>query len=236
MRSMGDLGGIFVFALLAAVNPTLLTATTVMMLLPDTKRLMFGYLLGAYLTSISTGLVVVFTLHNSDSVETARRTLSPVQDLVFGAILLIVAFVLGTGRVEELRERRRRHKEAEDKGPKKEPWPQRMLGKGSARVSFAVGALLSFPGASYLVGLDRIADLDAAAAPSVLLVLTFCLIQQSLLEIPLIGYALAPERTQRRVEAFRDWLARNGRRAAAIVATTLGTLLVVRGVVELIAR
>ena len=60
--------------------------------------------------------------------------------------------------------------------------------------------------------------------------------QQLLLEIPLLGYAIAPERTQRDVTAFREWLARNGRRAATIVAATIGTLLIVRGVIELLVQ
>jgi hypothetical protein len=51
----GELFSIFVLALLAMLNPTLLAAVTVMMLLPNPKKLMFGYLLGAYLTSITVG-------------------------------------------------------------------------------------------------------------------------------------------------------------------------------------
>ena len=50
--AVGDLGSIFLLSLLAMFNPTLLAAVTVMMLLPNPKKLMFGYLLGAYLTSI----------------------------------------------------------------------------------------------------------------------------------------------------------------------------------------
>ena len=46
-----------------------------------------------------------------------------------------------------------------------------MLGRGSARVTFVVGVLLSFPGVSYLAALDRIAKLDVAAPVTVLLVL-----------------------------------------------------------------
>ena len=46
-------GQIFLFSLTAALNPTLLTATTVMLVLPSPKRLLLGYLLGAYLTSIT---------------------------------------------------------------------------------------------------------------------------------------------------------------------------------------
>jgi hypothetical protein len=40
------LSKVFLFALTAALNPTLLTATTVMLLLPNPKRLMLGYLAG----------------------------------------------------------------------------------------------------------------------------------------------------------------------------------------------
>jgi hypothetical protein len=41
----GDLADIFVLSLVAVANPTLLAATTVMMLLPSPRRLMAGYLL-----------------------------------------------------------------------------------------------------------------------------------------------------------------------------------------------
>lgn len=231
---MGDLGSIIGLAFLAMVNPTLLAAVTVMMLLPGTKRLMFGYLLGAYVTSITLGLVIVFTLNGSGSVESAKHTLSPVEDLAVGAILLLVGFVLLAERAEQMRERRRRRKEEKRSGPPKQSWPERMLGRGSARVTFAVGILLSFPGVSYLTALDRMSKLDAGDAELVLLVLAFCLIQQMLLELPLIGYAVAPDWTQNAVTRFREWLGRNGRRAGGYVALTLGALLILRGVVTLL--
>jgi Sap, sulfolipid-1-addressing protein len=229
---MGDLGSILGLALLAMCNPTLLAAVTVMMLLPNTKKLMLGYLLGAYLTSISLGMLIVFSLQDSGSVSTAKHTLGPAEDLVLGAIALLLGFVLLTGRDEPLRERRQRRKEA--KGPPKQPWPERLLGRGSARVTFAVGAVLSFPGVSYLTALDRTAKLDAGTAETALVVLAVALIQQMFLELPLIGYAVAPERTQAAVDGFRTWIARNGRRAAAMVALTIGSLLVLRGVVTLL--
>jgi hypothetical protein len=228
---MGDVGTILALALLAMLNPTLLAAVTVMMLLPETKKLMFGYLLGAYLSSISIGLLIVFSLHDTAATSTARTSLSPAEDLVFGAIALTVGIVLRTGRAGELRERRRRGKPGKEK---KEPWAQRMLGRGSARVTFAVGVLLSFPGASYLVGLDRISRLDAGASAAVLLVVVFCLIQMMLLELPLIGYVIAPEWTQDAVTRFREWIARNGVRVAGNVAIVIGVLLLLRGTLELL--
>lgn len=231
---MGDLGSIFGLALLAMFNATLLAAVTVMMLLPSPKKLMFGYLLGAYLTSITLGLLIVFSLHGSSSVESAKHTLSPIEDLVVGALALLVGYVLLSGRGEELRERRQRRKEAKQGDSPKESFPERMLGRGSARITFALGVVLTFPGVSYLAALDRMAKLDASDVEIVLLVIAFCLIQQTLLELPLIGYTFAPDWTQDAVTRFRAWLGRNGRRTGGYVALTIGVLLLVRGLITLL--
>lgn len=235
---MSDLGQIFLLSLLAMFNPTLLAAVTLMLLTERPKRLMLGYLLGAYTTSITLGLAIVFALHDSDAVSTSKQTIGPVEDLVIGGLLLLVAYVLGTDRDRPLRQRREKHKvakQAKNGGEEKEALPMRLLGRGSPRIAFVVGLLLSFPGVSYLTGLSHIDKLDAAAAPTALLVIGFCLMQQLLLEVPLVGYVLRPEGTQRAVDNFRAWLARNGRRAGITVAIVLGALLIVRGIAGLVS-
>ena len=235
---MSDLIQILGLALVAMANPTLLAAVTVMLLMPNPKRLMLGYLLGAYTTSISAGLAIVFVLHDSGAVDTSKRTIGPVEDIVVGLLLLLVAFVLYSDRDQRLRERRQRRKEAKlakKGGEEVEPLPIRLLGRGSPRIGFVVGLLLSFPGVTYLVALGRIDGLDAGAAPTALLVIAFCLIQQTLLEVPLVGYALAPERTQEAVNGFRAWLSRNGRQAGIIVAAVIGAIVIIRGIAGLVS-
>jgi hypothetical protein len=235
---MGDLGEIFLLSLLAMFNPTLLAAVTLMLLLPNPKRLMLGYLLGAYTASISAGLAIVFALPESSATSTSKNTLSPLEDAVVGLLLLIVAAALATDRDRPLRERRARRKsenQAGREGEEKEPLPMRLLGRGSPRAAFVVGLLLSFPGVSYLSGLNHIHKLDAAALPTALLVIAFCLVQQLLLELPLAGYFVAPERTAEAVEGFRAWLARNGRQAGIIVAVVLGALVLIRGIAGLVS-
>ena len=229
------MGEFFLLGFFAAVNPTLLAAVTVMLVLPHPKRLLLGYLLGAYLTSITLGVLIVFTLNNSSAVSTTKRTLSPIEDLVIGALFLLLAYVLGSARGHALSEWRRERKEAKRAGKEvKDPLPQRMLGRGSARIAFVVGAALTLPGVSYLTALHRL-DLENLSAPlNVLAVIAFNLIMLLLLEVPLIGYALRPERTQAAVERFKDWLALRGRTTAAYVLAALGGLLILRGVIELL--
>jgi hypothetical protein len=210
---------------------------TLMLLLENPRRLMLGYLLGAYVTSISVGLVIVFALSDSSAASASKNSLSPSADIVVGLLLLLVAFVLATDRDRPLRERKARRKQAKleaNGGEGKEALPLRLIGRGSPRVAFVVGLLLSFPGLAYLTGLSHINKLDAAAVPTALLVIAFCLIQQLLLEIPLVSYFVAPEETADRVRRFRAWLSRNGRQAAIIGTAVLGSLVIVRGIVGLV--
>ena len=106
------MGQVILLSLTASLNPTLVGATTVMLLLPSPTKLMLGYLLGAYLTSITLGLVIVFSLSDSSAASTTQHTLSPAMDIALGAIALCGAFVLHTGRRTRLAERRQARKEA----------------------------------------------------------------------------------------------------------------------------
>jgi hypothetical protein len=228
------LNGALVYAFTAALNPTLLGATTVMLLLDHPKRLLLGYLAGALLTSMTLGLVIIFALDGSAS--TAQHTLSPAMDLALGGILLVVAFVIRpghtpreTGRLGD--RKRRREEKKKDKQPPK--W-QRTLSKGSARTTFVVGALLTLPGASYLIGLHKIADSDPSTAGAVAAVLLFNVIMLALLELPLVGYIFAPDWTPRAVDRFKDWFSRNARRIAFRLALVIGVLLIVRGLIYIL--
>ena len=224
------MGQVFLLALAAALNPTLVAASTLMMLLPNPKRLMLGYLLGALMTSITLGLVIVFSFEDSDVVRRTENTLSPAATMTLGGIALAAAFVVGTGRHQAAAERRRARKR--DKGP---PRWQRALGRGSARTTFVVGALLTLPGASYLAGLSRIDKLNYSTAETVLLVVVFNLIMLVLLEVPLLCFAIAPDWTVGAIDLAKAWIGRHARRFAVTMLTVLGALLVIKGLIELLS-
>jgi hypothetical protein len=225
------MGSILLYSLVAAANATLLAAVTVMLFLSNPKRLLIGYLLGGLLVSLTIGFVIVFAVHQSGATSTSQNTISPAMDIVLGLLLLVAANVLRSERMERRRERKKQEKEGVEKGPSR---VERVLGRGSARITFLVGMLLTLPGVAYLAALRELDELNYGTVPTVLVILGFNVMLLILLEIPLVGYVVAPERTVVAVQDFREWLSQNGFRVGIYVAAGLGALLIIRGVIELL--
>jgi len=233
-----ELLDIFLLSLTSMFNPSLLAAVTVMLLLDNPKRLMTGYLAGAYLTSMTVGLVIALSLPDSSTESTSKHAIGPGADIALGTLALALAFVLATGRDQPIQQRRQakkaiKHNARREAGKATESLPIRLLGKGDPKLAFVVGAALSFPGASYLAALTRIHKLDAGTGATVLIVVAFCVIEQLLLEVPLVGYVFAPDRVSALIEDFKGWMARKGRPAAVIGAGLIGAALIVSGLARL---
>jgi len=221
---------IFLLALAAALNPTLVAASTLMMLLPNPKRLMLGYLLGALMTSITLGLVIVTSLESSSAVRTTENTLSPAATLALGAIFLAAALLVARRGDERAADSRRVRRQ--DKAP---PRWQQALGRGSARTTFLVGALLTLPGASYLAGLNHIDKLNYATAETVVLVVAFNLVMLILLEVPLLSFVIAPVWTVGAIDRAKAAIVRHRHRFLVRALVVLGTLMVIKALIEFLA-
>jgi Sap, sulfolipid-1-addressing protein len=223
------MGEVVLLSFTSAFNPTLIAVTTLMLLLPNPKRLMIGYWLGAMLTSITLGLLIVFSLKSSGIVSTTKHTLSPLADILIGGLTLIIAAVLASGRDAPYRERRAKKKEG-----KPPPRWQRELRRGTPRTTFVIGALLTLPGASYLAGLDKLTKLDYSTVATVIVVIAFNLVMLLLLELPMIAFSVAPEWTPAAIERAKAWAGIHGRIYAERGFAVIGVLLVIKGVLGLI--
>jgi hypothetical protein len=206
-----------------------------MLLLQRPERLMFGYWLGAMLVGITSGLVIVFALKGTGAEQTTRHTVGPIVWLVVAVLLVIVAVALAKGEDRRLQERRAaRHQKHghEEKTPR---W-QKMLQEGTARQTFVVGILLSFPGVSYLAALDRLIHLNYSTVVTVLVVLGFNLVQNLLLEIPMVAFRIWPEETPAAIDNAKAWLSRHGRGYAVWGLGLLGVALAIPSVIALVSR
>ena len=226
------MGQVVALSFTAAANPTLIAVTTLMLLLPSPKRLMLGYLCGAVLTSVTLGLVIVFSLSGSGTAKTTQHVLSPAADLALGALALTIAFVLGSGRDERIKDWRERRHAAKDKGP---PRWQRALSKGSARTTFIIGALLTLPGASYLVALRHLHRLHYGTTATVLIVLGFNIVMLLLLELPLLGFALAPDWTPKAIDSAKAWVGIHWHRFTFVGLLVVGAALLIKGTIGLMS-
>ena len=217
------MGEIVVLSLLAALNPILVTATTIMLLLPRPRRLMLGYWFGSLLTSVTLGLVIVFALEGSGFEQSSKKTVHPAIALTLAGLLLVIVLVLATGRDKPFEERRRTRKE--DKKPAR--W-ERWMQKGDPKVTFVIGILLSFPGATYLVALDRLGKLHYSTFATVLVVIGYCLVQLLLLEVPLVAFTFAPEQTPVAIDRAKAWAGAHWRTVAiwgfAVIAAGLAII------------
>lgn len=225
------MGKIVLFSLVAAVYPTLVAVTTVILLLPNPEKLMSGFWLGSMTTSVACGLVIVFALQGSGVAKTTRQTASPAVDLAFAGLLAFAAVALAKGadkRLRAIREARKaRHSRTEKKPPK---WQQK-LREDNLGATFVVGVVLSFPGVWYLAALDQLIKLDYSTLAEILVVIGFCVVQLALIEIPMLAFMIWPTRTPIAIDNAKAWASRHGRQYGVWGLAILAGLLVIRAVI-----
>ena len=225
------MGNIFLLAVASAFYPLLLAAVLVMLDTPRPKSLLIGYLLGGAIISVGLGVAIVVAFDRSGAVSgSTGRTVSPVVDIATGALALLVALAMARGWDRRLRRR----------GPAKPGAPagnsraKQYLGRGSARLAFLVGMVFSLPSFYYIAALKDIAESWGLSATALAVILAFNAIQFVLVELPLVGYLVAPARTRATVEDFNRWFRIHLRTIGEVMAAVIGAYLVVRGIANLV--
>ena len=228
------MGHIFALVIPAALNPALFAAIAVILTLDKPKALLAGLWAGAGFMSVSVGLIVLLALSGSSSTtNTASSTLSPIIDIGLGLMVLVACFIIGTGRDKGRRERAARKKEANaDKAPPK--W-KTMLNEGTPRTTFAVGLLVNLPCPTYITALALTDKQGLSTGGDIFTVLAFVFLLLLPVEIPLLGYVFAPEKTKSTVERFIAWLEREGGKWLLYGSIFFGVAMVVRGVINALA-
>jgi len=155
---------------------------------------------------------------------------SAVIEIAAGALLLVVAVAVFLGRNVQWRPRRRR---GDAKRPGRPSLADRALGHDSLWIAWAAGALYSAPGAYYLAGLALVVKLDEPIATDAIAIVGFNLVMFAFIELPLLGFVLAPERARSRTEKLNDWMTRHKRTLIMVVAGAGGLYLVISGLTGL---
>ncbi len=226
---MGDLFEILLLAVVAMFFPALLAVVLVALRAGHPQRLLASFLAGGLLSAITVGLVIVFSLQGASVDSTSSSSLDPAVYLVAGALSLLAAWV---ARRKQLFVKQ--GKDPNDENVDEKPNRlNRALDRGAPYAFVAGIVLCALPGFSALVAMKDIAQLGYSATATVAVVIGFYLIMFSFIELPLIGYSVAPAQAADRTVAFNAWLDRNANRLATDFLAGLGVFLIVRGLVGL---
>ncbi len=220
---------VFLIAVLSALDAGLLTAAVVLLGRTRPARQLGAYLIGGMGLSIIFGLLIVLALHGT-KLRLGRST-QGVIEVVAGALLILVAVAEWSGRKVQWHPRRTRRRDGDRS--ERPSLHDRALGQDSLWIAWAAGALYSAPGAYYLAGLALLAKQNASATTNVVVILGFNLIQFALIELPLVGLALLPDRTRSLTEKLNDWMTAHRRIGIVILAGAIGTYLLISGIFDL---
>ena len=221
---------VFVLAVVASLDAGLLAAAGVLLGRPRPAQQLLAYLIGGMGLSIVFGLLIVLALHGSKLLRAPSSSTVGVIEVVAGGLLIVVAVAVRSGRA--LHWHPRKTSRGDTERPQQSLY-DRAVGRDSVWIAWAAGAVYSVPGAYYLAGLALLAKLGQPAATNVLAILGFNLIMFALIELPLLGFVLAPDRTRSLTERLNGWMTDHRRSLIVVVAGAGGTYLVISGLSEL---
>jgi thiol:disulfide interchange protein len=222
---------LLVLALASMFWPTLIVIVVLALRVSHPVKILVWFLIGGLLTTISVGIAVVFALQGASFMSGSKPTADPVVDITVGLLSLLGGFALLRKRPSQAPQKTQAET-ATDSKPKKPPLTQRAVESG-AWVAFAAGIVLNIvPGTFPIVALKDIAQLDASDAAKVATIVVFYVIMFAFVEVPIVAYLFAPERTTVAVDDFNAWLSRNGRRMGGYALAGVGLYLTIHGIVE----
>jgi len=211
---------LLLLAVAAAFYPALLAVVIIFLGRPHPKRLLSFFLAGALLASISIGLAAVFALEGAGLGSSTRQAFGAGVYFTLGCLALIAGlYFLRT-------ESKPKKPKKEDSGPS---MTQRVLAKDSSWLVFVLGIVLNLPGVWYLAALKDIGLADWSNTEKVLALIGFNIIMFSFVELPLIGYIVAREWTQKQVGRFNSWLHQHARHLGGWIGVVIGLYLIARG-------
>jgi hypothetical protein len=203
---------LLVMAVAVSLEPFRIGMSVLMLNRPRPHLQLAAFLSGGFVMGLTVGAVVLFALE-SRIPASAHFTLPRVQ-IVIGVLALLAATIL-----------------ALTKGRDRTPpaWLSRLLDGQSLWVAGVAGLGIALPSIDYLAALAVIAA--GAAAPAVRFgaLVTFNVVAFALVELPLLAYLVAPQRTRAAMTALHGWVRARRRREVAVLLAVVGVVLLAAG-------
>ncbi len=205
---------LLVMAAAVSLEPFRIGMSVVMLNRPRPHLQLAAFLCGGFLMGLTVGAVVLYALE-SHIPASAHFTLPRVQ-IVIGALALVAAAVL-----------------AATKGRDRTPpaWLSRLLDGPSLWVAGVAGLGIALPSVDYLAALAVIAAGTADPGVRFGALLAFNVVAFALVEIPLLAYLIAPQRTHAAMTRLHGWVRARRRREVAVLLAVVGAVLLTAGLI-----
>ena len=207
---------LLVMAIAVSMEPFRIGMTVLMLNRPRPTLQLLAFLAGGFAMGATVGLVVIF-LFRPGLLGSAHFTLPNVQ-IAIGASAVLIAAVVAVGFMP---------------GPSL-PTRARGLARGpSLWIAGVAGLGIALPSIDYLAVLAVIVASGTSHSTQVGALLVFNVVAFALVELPLVAYVLAPDRTRASMTVLNDWIRSRGRRGVAAVLAAVGCVLLVAGIAGL---
>ena len=213
---------LLVMAVAVSLEPFRIGMTLLLLNRPRPALQLLAFLAGGFAMGVTVGLIVLFVLR--PAVGSAHFTMPRVQ-IVVGAVVLVNAALVATGVLNRVRG---------DRPPGALATRVRQLLDGRSLWTAGVAGLgIALPSVDYVAALALIVASGAAATTQIGALLLFNLVAFTLIEIPLLCYLVAPDRTRAALTALNDWVRSTGHRGVAVLLAVVGGVLLVAGLAGL---
>jgi hypothetical protein len=213
---------VLLMAFAVSFEPFRIGMTVLMLNRPRPALQLLAFLLGGFVMGTTVGLVVLFVFRRI-LLGSTYFTLPRVQ-LLIGLLFLMVAVVVAADAPRRL-------------GIRSSSFTtpaQRLMRGDSLSVAGIAGLSIALPSVDYLAALAVILASAAAAPTQVAALLLFNFVAFALVEIPLLAYVFAPERTATSMAALHNWIRSRRRHEVAILLASVGGVFLAIGTVGLL--
>jgi len=220
---------LLLMAVAVSLEPFRIAMTVLMINRPRPLLQLLVFLAGGFAMGIAVGVVVLFVLR--PALGSAHFTLPRVQ-VVVGAVLLVYAAGLAASALRGRRDDQAAGRVGRRLGPLAMR-TRRLLNNGSLWTAGVAGLGIALPSVDYLAVLALIVASGAAATTQVGALLLFNAVAFVFVELPLVCYLVAPDRTRATMSALQDWVRRRRSRDVAVLLAVVGCVLLGAGLAGL---
>lgn len=203
---------LLVMAAAVSLEPFRIGMCVLLLNRPRPRLQLAAFLAGGFLMGLSVGAVVLFAL--SPRLPAAAQFTLPKVQIAIGVLALAAAATVAATR-----------------GRARTPplWLTRRRGGQSLWVAGGAGLGIALPSVDYLAALAVIAAAGVSPATQFSALLLFNVGAFAMVEIPLLAYLVAPERTRVAMTRLAQWLRARRRREVAGLLATVGVVLIAVG-------